>query len=148
MTAAESCTGGLISKYMTDIPGSSDVFWGGIISYSNESKEKLLFVDREILNNAGAVSKETVMAMAKGALAVSNTDCSVAVSGVAGPDGGSADKPVGTVWICAALRNGSVDTEKFLYSGDRKTVREETADSALMMVYHLILDNKLLTVEK
>lgn len=148
MTAAESCTGGLISKIMTDFPGSSDIFWGSFVTYSNQSKMKLLGVSSETLEHFGAVSSETVHAMAHGALISSGADCSVSVSGIAGPGGGTALKPVGTVWICAALKNGAERAEEFRYNGCRDSVREKTAESALKMLYQLILENKLLTVNK
>lgn len=148
MTAAESCTGGLISKIMTDFSGSSNIFWGSFITYSNQSKMKLLGVASETLDRFGAVSNETVLAMALGALSFSEADCSVSVSGIAGPGGGTALKPVGTVWICAALKNGVVKAEKFHYNGSRDSVREKTAESALKMLYQLILENNLLTVNK
>lgn len=147
-TAAESCTGGLISKLMTDFPGSSNVFWGGFITYSNEAKRKLLSVDGSILEKYGAVSRNTVIAMAEGAIKNSGADCSVSVSGVAGPGGGSESKPVGTVWICALLATGELKTERLIFSGDRSEVRSKAASYALKMVYHLILDNQLLTVNK
>lgn len=148
MTAAESCTGGLISKVMTDFPGSSDIFWGSFITYSNQSKMKLLGVATETLERFGAVSCETVLAMARGAQVISGADCSVSVSGIAGPGGGTTIKPVGTVWICAVLKNGVERVEEFHYGGCRDAVREKTAESALKMLYQLILENKLLTVNK
>jgi PncC family amidohydrolase len=148
MSAAESCTGGLISKNMTDIAGSSDVFWGGFITYSNDAKKKLLAVDECILDSYGAVSRETVIAMAEGAIGKSGTDCTVSVSGIAGPGGGSELKPVGTVWICAALSNGIMNVDKYLFQGNRNEVREKATETAIMMVYHLICEYKLLTVNK
>jgi nicotinamide-nucleotide amidase len=138
MTAAESCTGGLVSKIMTDFPGSSDIFWRSFITYSNNSKMKLLGIKSVILDSYGAVSKQTVQAMAKGAIDCSGADCSVSVSGIAGPGGGSRLKPVGTVWICAALKQGVEKVEKFHFKGSRSDVREKTAESALKMLYHLI----------
>jgi len=138
MTAAESCTGGLISKIMTDLPGSSDIFWGGFVTYSNESKMKLLDVQDTILDSFGAVSEETVLAMARGAIDVSGADCSVSVSGIAGPGGGTLLKPVGTVWICASLKQGLDKAEEFHFTGNRGDIREKAAESALKMLYHLI----------
>ena len=99
ITVAESCTGGLIASQITAIPGSSAVFEAGFVTYSNNMKQKLLDVPAQTLINHGAVSKETVLAMAKGALAKSSADFVIAVSGIAGPDGGTKDKPVGSVWI-------------------------------------------------
>lgn len=141
MTAAESCTGGLISKIMTDFPGSSQIFWGSFITYSNDSKMKLLGVDKEVLDSCGAVSEETVRAMGKGALLLSGADCSVSVSGIAGPDGGTEDKPVGTVWISVLLKKGAEKTKEYHFKGNRDAVRLESAVSSLKMLYHLILDN-------
>ncbi|MBI9099315.1 MAG: CinA family protein [Spirochaetaceae bacterium] len=141
MTAAESCTGGLISKIMTDHPGSSEVFWGSFISYSNDSKKRLLNIKSSILDSYGAVSGETVRAMSLGALRLSRASCSVSVSGIAGPGGGSDLKPVGTVWICAALKGGPLKMENFLFQGNRSIVRNKTAAAALKMLYHLILEN-------
>lgn len=126
---------------MTDIPGSSQVFWGSFISYSPQSKIKLLRVDSETLHRFGEVSRETVVAMARGSLHSSGVDCSVSVSGIAGPGGGSPSQPVGTVWICAALKKGMEKAEEFYYNGNRDTVREKTAESALKMLYQLILEN-------
>ena len=139
-TVAESCTGGLISKKITDLDGSSSVFWGGFVTYSNEAKIKLLSVERSLLENYGAVSEETVIAMAMGALINSGASYSVSVSGIAGPDGGSTDKPVGTVWICAASASGVNRTCRYSFTGNRSEVREKAAESALFMVYNLILN--------
>jgi len=138
MTAAESCTGGLIAKSMTDMAGSSDVFWGGFVTYSNESKEKLIGVPSAVLDQYGAVSEQTVRAMADGALRRSGADCSVAVSGIAGPGGGSEEKPVGTVWIGAALKSGRNSSCVYRFVGDRTAVREKTAIKALSTLIEMI----------
>jgi len=138
MTSAESCTGGLIAKSMTDMAGSSDVFWGGFVTYSNESKEKLIGVPLAVLEKYGAVSEQTVRAMAEGALTRSGADCSIAVSGIAGPGGGSDEKPVGTVWIGAALKSGQILSHVYLFEGDRAAVREKTAMTALTMLIEMI----------
>ncbi|MBB6480837.1 nicotinamide-nucleotide amidase [Spirochaeta isovalerica] len=138
MTAAESCTGGLIAKIMTDMAGSSEVFWGGFITYSNDSKEKLIGVPAETLEHFGAVSDETVRAMAEGALKRSTADCSLAVSGIAGPGGGTAEKPVGTVWIGVALKKGTVLSRIYHFEGDRAAIRGETAKQAISMLIDLI----------
>lgn len=139
--AAESCTGGIISREMTEFSGSSDVFWGGFVTYSNEAKIAMLSVDPVVLDTYGAVSEETVIAMAEGVISRSGVDCSVSVSGIAGPGGGTETKPVGTVWICAALKSGIREACKFQFSGSRSTVRSKAAESAIMMIYKLILDN-------
>jgi PncC family amidohydrolase len=102
LSTAESCTSGNVAASITSIPGSSHFFKGGIIAYSNEVKENLLGVRHETLETVGAVSEETVIQMAKGVQRLLNTDCAVATSGIAGPTGGTPDKPVGTIWIAVA----------------------------------------------
>ncbi len=141
MSAAESCTGGLISKKITDCCGSSKVFWGSLITYSNDSKIKLLSISKENLKKYGAVSENTVIAMASGILSLSGADFSVSVSGVAGPGGGTVVNPVGSVWICVASASGISKSQKIIFSGNRDEVREKAAESALLMVYNFILDN-------
>lgn len=131
---AESCTGGWIAKALTDVNGSSQCFGYGIVSYSNEAKESLLGVNPETLVQNGAVSEAVVAEMASGVLALSGADFSVAVSGIAGPDGGSDDKPVGTVWVAWAVRTGnetSISTQLQHFSGDRHGVRSQTVIVAL-----------------
>jgi len=137
VSTAESCTGGWVAKAITDTPGSSEVFAYGIVSYSNEAKESLLGVASATLDENGAVSEAVVDEMATGALKLSGSDIAVAVSGVAGPDGGSKEKPVGTVWFAWAVRDGSAvktDTECQHFTGDRERVREFTAVHALQGV--------------
>ncbi len=134
VATAESCTGGWIAKSLTDVAGSSACFGYGIVSYSNAAKESLLGVTADTLATLGAVSEETVIEMAEGALRVSGADLSVAVSGIAGPDGGTDDKPVGTVWFAFSVRDGGkVDTAAELerFDGDRDAVRRQTVEYAL-----------------
>ena len=134
VATAESCTGGWIAKSLTDVAGSSAVFSYGIVSYSNGAKEQLLGVSNATLSEHGAVSKEVVSEMAEGALNLSGANIAVGVSGVAGPDGGTDDKPVGTVWFAWARRTESsiaVDTELHTMEGDRKAVRMQTVTRAL-----------------
>ena len=138
MTAAESCTGGLIAKAITDHAGSSRVFWGGFVTYSNEAKIDLLGVNPQSLKKYGAVSSETVRSMAEGALSKSRADCSVAVSGIAGPGGGSEEKPVGTVWIGASLRDHKTASCKYNFEGDRESVRLQATIEALKLLNELI----------
>lgn len=134
VATAESCTGGWIAKAITDVAGSSEIFAYGIVSYSNGAKESLLGVRPGTLEANGAVSAAVVEEMAKGALNLSGSDIAVAVSGVAGPDGGSEAKPVGTVWFAWAVRNGSavtIETQHQHFTGDRELVRELTVVHAL-----------------
>lgn len=134
VTTAESCTGGWIAKALTDVPGSSACFEYGIISYSDGAKESVLGVSHQILLDNGAVSEPTVREMAKGALRMSGADVAVAVSGVAGPGGGSEEKPVGTVcfaWGMRASPDARIDTEQRHFDGDRDSVRSQTVIHAL-----------------
>lgn len=131
---AESCTGGQIAKTVTDLAGVSSVFFGGVVSYANEIKEKLLGVRRETLEKFGAVSEQTAAEMAGGAVSALDVDFSVAVTGIAGPDGGSEEKPVGLVYIACADKKGNVKVAKNLFSGDRKAVRDQTTETALRML--------------
>jgi nicotinamide-nucleotide amidase len=130
LATAESCTGGGIAQIITEIAGSSAWFERGFITYSNASKQELLDVPAHILNNFGAVSEQTVLAMAKGALAHSSAHISVAVSGIAGPDGGTVEKPIGTVWIAWAMRERAI-ARCFQFEGDRYAIRQQTIEQAL-----------------
>jgi nicotinamide-nucleotide amidase len=141
VATAESCTGGWIAKSITDIAGSSAVFGYGIVSYSNGAKESLLGVNNKTLEEHGAVSEPVVEEMANGLLHLSGADIAVAVSGIAGPDGGTDDKPVGTVWFAWAVRDGAnalIDTSCQQVSGDRELVRELTVAHALQGVLERI----------
>jgi len=131
---AESCTGGWIAKCLTDVPGSSACFAYGIVSYSNGAKESLLGVAPATLQEHGAVSESTVREMVEGALGLSGADYAVAVSGIAGPDGGSDDKPVGTVWFAWGVRRTAlplVEASMKRFTGDRDAVRGESVVTAL-----------------
>lgn len=130
---AESCTGGLIAANITDVPGASAAFFGGVVSYDNSVKHNLLSVRNETLERFGAVSKETAEEMAKGALRALGVDLSVSVTGIAGPGGGTPKKPVGLVYIAAASKNGVIVTENH-FEGDREAVRLQTAEKALMLL--------------
>ena len=136
---AESCTGGLISASVTDIAGASAVFFGGIVSYDNSVKENLLGVHKQTLMEKGAVSPETALQMSGGALRALNVDYAVAVTGIAGPGGSTAEKPVGLVYISTASKNGAVVTENH-FSGDRESVRLQTVEKALSMLIHAVKD--------
>lgn len=131
LATAESCTGGWIAKAMTDVPGSSGWFERGLVTYSNDAKVELLGVKRITLEQHGAVSGETVAEMAAGALAHSPAQLAVAVSGVAGPDGGTPAKPVGTVWLAWAVRDQPVRTRRFQFGGNREAVRQQAVRAAL-----------------
>ncbi|MCC1495687.1 CinA family protein [Alcanivorax sp. 1008] len=131
LVTAESCTGGWIAEAITAVAGSSAWFERGFVSYSNQAKQDMLGVSSDLLNRCGAVSQEVVLEMARGAIQRSKGHISVAVSGIAGPDGGTADKPVGTVWIAWGQKLGHAEAESFLFSGDRQAVREQTVVRAL-----------------
>ena len=130
---AESCTGGLIASYITDIPGSSAYFEGGIVAYSYQVKERMLGVPASILERDGAVSAETVMAMAKGARKVLKVDVALAITGIAGPSGGTPDKPVGLTYIGLASPRGEL-WRKYIWQGDRRENREQSARAALELL--------------
>ena len=131
LVTAESCTGGWIAKCVTDIAGSSDWFDCGMAAYSYEAKQALLGVRPQTLETHGAVSRETVIEMVSGALVNSGASIAVAVTGIAGPGGGSEDKPVGTVWIGWKRRGGYARAEVFHFEGDRDAVRRQTVERAL-----------------
>jgi nicotinamide-nucleotide amidase len=137
MATAESCTGGLIAAACTDLAGSSAWFERGLVTYSNEAKTDLLGVPAELIAQQGAVSEAVARAMVTGALARSRAQVAVAVTGVAGPGGGSASKPVGTVWLAWATPQG-LWSERQLFAGDRAAVRQATVEHALaQLVQHL-----------
>lgn len=137
MATAESCTGGLISAACTDLAGSSDWFERGFVTYSNEAKTELLGVDAALIAQHGAVSEEVARAMVQGAIAHSRAQVAVAVTGVAGPSGGSAAKPVGTVWFGWATPAGVV-SEMRRFDGDRAAVRSATVLHALQRLVELL----------
>ena len=136
LTTAESCTGGLIASLMTEIAGSSDIVGRGFVTYSNEAKQEMLGVQAETLAAHGAVSGETAREMAAGALARAGSDANlaVAVTGVAGPGGGSAEKPVGTVWLAVASEGGMTAAVKRLFNGNRAEIRRAAVECAVAML--------------
>lgn len=137
VATAESCTGGWVAKAITDVPGSSEVYGYGVVSYANGAKESILGVKNQTLTDHGSVSAEVVTEMAKGAVRLSGADIAVAVSGVAGPSGGTKEKPVGMVWFAWATRDGTkvgVETSLEQFSGDRDLVREAAVAYALQGV--------------
>ncbi len=131
LTAAESCTGGWICQILTDIAGSSAWFDCGFITYSNQAKQDMLGVPKSILDEYGAVSEQTVLAMVAGALRNSQADSALAVSGIAGPSGGTVGKPVGTVWFAWQQRNGNFASKIIHFDGDRRSVRIQAVATAL-----------------
>jgi nicotinamide-nucleotide amidase len=141
VAAAESCTGGWIAKSITDVPGASLCFAYGIVSYSNGAKESLLGVSPRTLEQFGAVSEATVREMAAGVIKLSGADLAVAVSGIAGPDGGSKDKPVGTVWFAWAKRHKTktrLQVKLHCFEGDRRAIRQNAVVVALQGLRELL----------
>jgi nicotinamide-nucleotide amidase len=134
LATAESCTGGMVAAALTDIAGSSDVVERGFVTYSNAAKSALLGVPQALIAAHGAVSEEVAAAMASGALAHAPVDLAVAVTGVAGPGGGSAEKPVGLVWFASARRGGAAVTERHVFPGDRGQVRLAATRRALELL--------------
>ena len=137
IATAESCTGGLISAACTDLAGSSAWFERGFVTYSNDAKTELLGVDAALIKRHGAVSEEVARAMVAGALARSKAQVAVAVTGVAGPTGGSRDKPVGTVWFSWQVE-GKVSAQCMLFAGDRAAVRSATVQHAVKRLIELL----------
>jgi PncC family amidohydrolase len=137
LAVAESCTGGLIAHRITNVSGSSDYFQGGVVSYSNEAKEEILGVPQETLAEQGAVSEETALAMAQGARRLFGTDIAVSVTGIAGPTGGTPEKPVGLVYIGLAAEGVDL-CQKHLWEGDRGENKAQSAEAALkLLLTHL-----------
>lgn len=137
VSTAESCTGGSIAAHLTSVPGSSEYFKGGIVAYSNDIKETLLHVSHQTLEKHGAVSEETVIEMVKGAMETLKTDCAVSTSGIAGPGGGTKEKPVGTVWIAAAYKN-EIRTMKQEADKGREMNVERAVNNALLLLLGLV----------
>jgi nicotinamide-nucleotide amidase len=135
VTTAESCTGGMVAMALTEIAGSSDVFERGFVTYANEAKREMLGVPESLLERFGAVSEEVARAMAEGALAhASRASLSVAITGVAGPGGGTTEKPVGLVYIASAERGFATRAERHLFKGDRRGIRVASAARALALL--------------
>jgi len=133
LTTAESCTGGLLGSRITDVPGSSEYFLGGVVAYAYEAKVALLGVSWDTLNSVGAVSREIVLEMARGARAALNADIALSVSGIAGPGGGTPEKPVGTTWIGLVTDEGEW-AKIFRFSGDREENKVAAVNAALKML--------------
>ena len=140
VSTAESCTGGLVGAAITDVPGSSEVFPGSVVCYDNRIKRQLLGVSPEILETNGAVSEACACAMAEGARRLLGADMAVSVTGVAGPGGGSAEKPVGTVWFAvSSARSGETKALLRKFAGDRAMIRERSRAKALELLWRGIL---------
>lgn len=137
VTTAESCTGGLIAGTLVNVPGISSWFGEGYVTYSNAAKEKLLGVPHRILETYGAVSTQTAEAMAKGAAKAAGVDAAIAVTGIAGPDGGTAEKPVGLVYM-GCFCKGRICVEKHQFDGDRTAVRANSVQAALKLLKSML----------
>jgi len=133
IAVAESCTGGHISNRITNIQGASDYFDMGFVTYSNDSKELYLFVPEEVIAEKGAVSSEVAKEMAEGLREATHADIALSVTGIAGPGGGTPEKPVGTVFVGLASKDGTF-VNRFLFSGDRISIKEQTSEAALKLV--------------
>ncbi len=131
LTTVESCTGGWVAEAITSVAGSSSWFERGFVTYSNEAKQELLGVRKETLLQYGAVSREVAREMSLGGIDASRADLAVAVTGIAGPDGGTLQKPVGTVWVAWGDRSGNVSEQLFQFDGDRESVRRSTVEQSL-----------------
>lgn len=140
VACAESCTGGNIAHRIVQVPGSSAYFLGSVVSYSNDVKADVLGVPRSYISSHGAVSREVAEAMAKGAAKLMRTDCAIATTGIAGPDGGTKYKPVGTVWIAVKYGDQMV-SECLHFSGDRNTVIESATNHGMVMLINLLRNN-------
>ena len=141
VATAESCTGGMLAAALTDVPGSSDVFGWGLVTYSNEAKAQMLGVSRDTLAEFGAVSSQTAAEMACGLLRISGADIALTTTGVAGPGGGSAEKPVGLVSIACGDED-ALQVTRCLFSGGRDAVRRQTVAEALFMLERFLEDNR------
>ena len=137
ISCAESCTGGLLTSTLTDVPGSSHYVMGSVVSYSNAVKSRILHVPEEILSAYGAVSPETALAMAKGVRSLIRTDIGVGITGIAGPGGGSAKKPVGLVYIAVTV-DGKNAVQKNLFTGVRTEIKCAAVSKALVMVQEML----------
>ena len=133
LAVAESCTGGLSSHRITNIPGSSDYFRGGVVAYSNDVKTFLIYVSRDLLEKSGAVSNAVACAMAKGAKDALDADLALAITGIAGPTGGTKEKPVGLAYIAFASGE-DIKSKKVQFEGDRASLKEQFADAALSFI--------------
>jgi PncC family amidohydrolase len=137
VAVAESCTGGLVGHQITNVPGSSDYFLGGVIAYSYETKERILGVRHGTLYDYGAVSRETAIEMAHGAKRLIGADLGVAVTGIAGPGGGTPDKPVGLTWVAVSSRKGD-RAQRYVWKGDRDSNKRDSASATLALLCEVL----------
>ena len=138
ISLAESCSGGYLAHLLTSVAGSSDYFKGSIVSYANSAKMNLLNVSSSSIDEYGAVSKQVVEEMARGAISAYYTDCAIAISGIAGPDGGTIEKPVGTVWVCT-ICNGSIESKEYHFGNSRENNIRRSATTAIVQMLRMIL---------
>ena len=137
LSTVESCTGGLLFGYLTAVPGASAVLERGFITYSDQSKQEMVGVSEKTLAAFGAVSRQTAEEMAKGGCKIAGTDLSISLTGIAGPSGGSAEKPVGLVWISAFRKDGIQQTERHLFTGNRQQIRKLACTQAISLLLRL-----------
>ena len=143
LATVESCTGGLVAKSITDVPGASEVFEGGLITYSNEAKTVMAGVSESLLKEHGAVSEQVARVLAENGLARTRADVVVAVTGIAGPSGGSKQKPVGLVYIAVAVRGGKTMCDVCHFSGGRSAIRLFAAEKALLLLLEVVQNYRL-----
>lgn len=134
---AESCTGGLLGHRITNVPGSSEYFLGGVVAYAYEAKERLLGVEHNTLYEHGAVSRETALEMARGARSVFGADVGLSVTGIAGPGGGLPEKPVGLTWVAVSMREGEW-AESYIFEGDRHANKAQSAEGAMALLHKIL----------
>ncbi|RMG77629.1 MAG: CinA family protein [Chloroflexi bacterium] len=138
LCTAESCTGGLIASCITDVAGSSAYMLGGVVAYANEIKQQLLHVRIETLRAYGAVSEQTAIEMAQGALSLFHADYALSVTGIAGPGGGTPEKPVGLTYIGLAGRDGTLQVERYVWQGDRQANKQQSVQAALNLLLRVL----------
>lgn len=139
LSVAESCTGGWLGRELTSVPGASDVFWGGVIAYSNAAKTEFAEVPSDLIAEFGAVSRQTAVALADGVRRRSGSDHSISITGIAGPDGGLPDKPVGTVWIAVSGPRGTV-ARQYRFDGPRDSIRSAAVVAAIGLMLETLAD--------
>jgi PncC family amidohydrolase len=144
LSTAESCTGGAIAASLTEVPGASEYFLGSIVAYSNDFKHHYLHVPKELIKTHGAVSKEVAVAMVQGLIHSSKADFGIAVTGVAGPSGGTPQKPVGTVWVAVMHKDFDPEVKMLQLTGSRSSIISGTVEAALLLLYKTALNRRSL----